>query len=85
MSTFSQPPQELGQDTRQRPSGPYLPTIVSGLVVLMVTGLLAVATLTDIEVDLSLALPIGMVAAGALLIVGALVAVVGGRRRNGSA
>ena len=81
MSSFPQ----HNQSPTHAPSGPYLPTIVSGLIVLMVTGLIAVSKLTDIQVDLSLALPIGMVAAGALLIVGALVAVVGARRHDDSA
>lgn len=57
--------------TLEPPSGPYLPTIVAGLVVVTIAVLIGLSQLTDIEIDLGLVLPVGMVAAGALLVLGA--------------
>lgn len=70
-----------GDDTAP-PSGPYVPTVLTGLVVVTVTVLIALARLTDVEVDYGLVLPAGLVVAGALLLLGAAVAVVTGRRRR---
>jgi hypothetical protein len=66
--------------TVEEPSGPAVGSLVWGLVTLAVAGLVGVRELTDLRVDLSLALPIGMVALGLLLVVGAVVT---GLRRRG--
>lgn len=85
MSTPIEPQTERAR-TREHeaPSTPYLPTILSGLVVLTVAVLVALAQLTDITIDLGLVLPVGMVATGALLVLGAVLAAVrAGRRGDG--
>lgn len=60
-------------------TGPAVGTLAWGLVVLAVAGVLLVREVTDLTVDLSYALPLGMVALGLLLVVGAVVT--GVRRR----
>ena len=68
-------------DVPQRPpSGPYLPTLVLGLVVTAVAVLIGVSYLTDVTLDLGLVLPVGMVVLGALLLVGAGFALVSRRQ-----
>lgn len=54
------------------PTGPAVGTLAWGLVVLAVAGVLLVREVTDLTVDLSYALPVGMVALGLLLVVGAV-------------
>lgn len=71
-------PAAPGGATLEPPSGPYLPTIVAGLAVVAIAVLVGLSQLTDIEIDLGLVLPVGMVAAGALLVLGAGWAVVRG-------
>jgi hypothetical protein len=66
--------------TVEEPSGPAVGSLVWGLVTLAVAGLVGLHELTDLRVDLSLALPIGMVVLGVLLVVGAVVT---GLRRRG--
>lgn len=61
------------------PTGPAVGTLAWGLVVLAVAGVLLVREVTDLTVDLSYALPVGMVALGLLLVVGAVLT--GVRRR----
>ena len=63
------------------PAGPSAPTVLTGLVVLTVLGLIAVTRLTDVQVDYGLVLPVGMVVAGVLLLLGTALAVVRSRRR----
>lgn len=60
-------------------TGPAVGTLAWGLVALAVAGVLVVREVTDLTVDLSYALPVGMVALGLLLVVGAVVT--GVRRR----
>ncbi len=60
-------------------TGPAVGTLAWGLVVLAVAGVLLVREVTDLTVDLSYALPLGMVALGLLLVVGAVLT--GIRRR----
>lgn len=59
--------------------GPALGTLLWGFVVLAVAGLVGAWELADVRVDLSLVLPVGMVAVGALLVLGALVTALRGR------
>lgn len=54
------------------PSGPAVGTVVWGVVVLAVGVLLGAREVVDLRVDMSLAVPVGMVVAGALLVVGAV-------------
>lgn len=60
-------------------TGPAVGTLAWGLVVLAVAGVLLAREVTDLTVDLSYALPLGMVALGLLLVVGAVLT--GIRRR----
>ncbi|MFC5381331.1 hypothetical protein [Aquipuribacter nitratireducens] len=55
------------------PSGPAVGTVVWGVVVLAVGVLLGAREVVDLRVDVSLAVPVGMVVAGVLLVVGAVV------------
>ncbi|MFP5345770.1 MAG: hypothetical protein ACLGIA_01890 [Actinomycetes bacterium] len=71
----------MSTPTEPAASGPYLPSLISGLVVLTVTVLVALAKLTTVEVDLGLVLPLGMVATGGLLVLGAVLAAVRAGRR----
>lgn len=73
---FAEPPV---QPTPAEPTGPAVGTLAWGLVVLAVAGVLLVREVTDLTVDLSYALPVGMVALGLLLVVGAVLT--GVRRR----
>lgn len=52
--------------------GPAVGTLAWGLVTLAVAALLLLREVTDLTVDLSYALPVGMLALGALLVVGAV-------------
>ena len=58
----------------EEPQGPAVGTLAWGLVALAVAGVLAAREVADVQVDLSYALPAGMLALGALLLVGAVVA-----------
>jgi hypothetical protein len=67
----------------ERPGGPAVGTLAWGLVTLAVAGLVLAREVADLRVDLSIALPVGMVALGVLLVVGAVVT--GLRGRDGAA
>jgi hypothetical protein len=72
----------VGQTVRPAaggPRGPYVPSIISGVLMVAAAVLIGLGQLTDIQVDYGLLLPVGMVATGVLLVVGALVAVLRGR------
>jgi hypothetical protein len=58
---------------------PHAPSVVLGLAVLAVAVLVGLAVLADVSVDLGLAVPVALVALGALLVVGG--AMTGLRRR----
>ena len=73
---------EVGTSGRPGPAGPHVATVVLGVVLAAVATLVALGELVDIEIDLGLVLPVGMIATGALLVAGALVS---GFRRQGSA
>ena len=62
------------------PSGPYLPTVVFGLVL---AGIAAVIALEEwgVDVDLGLVVPVAMVTLGLVLVMGAVAALVRERRR----
>ena len=66
-------------DPPAEPRGPAVGTLAWGLVTLAVAAVLLLREVTDVTVDLSYALPIGMVALGLLLVVGAVLT--GTRRR----
>ena len=61
-------------------SAPHAPALVYGLVLLAVAVLVVLATAAGVSVDLSLVLPLLLVALGALLVAGAVVT--GLRRRR---
>jgi hypothetical protein len=54
-------------------TGPAVGTIVWGVVVLVLGLVLGAREVADVRVDVSLALPVGMVVTGVLLLVGAVV------------
>jgi hypothetical protein len=62
------------------PTGPALGTLVWGCTALAVAGLLGLRELADVRVDVGLAVPVGMVALGLLLVVGAVVTALRQRR-----
>lgn len=62
------------------PTGPALGTLVWGCTALAVAVLLGLRELLDLRVDPGLVVPVGMVALGLLLLVGALVTVLRERR-----
>lgn len=72
---------EAGETRRAEPAGPHVATLVLGVVLAAVAALVALGELVDIEIDLGLILPVGMIATGVLLVVGALLS---GFRRHGS-
>lgn len=72
--------QPSADEPQRPPSGPYLPTLVLGLVVTAVAVLIGLSYLTDVSLDLGLVLPVGMVVLGALLLVGAAIALVSRRQ-----
>jgi len=61
-------------------SAPHAPALVHGLLLLGVAVLVVLTAATEVGVDLALVVPLGLVALGALLVVGALVT--GLRRRR---
>ncbi|HEX5534801.1 MAG TPA: hypothetical protein VFX33_13755 [Actinomycetales bacterium] len=79
MSQHGQAAEQTVQPATGRPTGPYVPSIISGVLMVAAAVLIGLAQLTDFEVDYGLLLPVGMVATGVLLVVGALVAVLRGR------
>jgi hypothetical protein len=52
--------------------GPHVPTLGLGLVLAGIAAGFGLGQLTDVRVDLGLVLPVGMVALGALLVLGAV-------------
>lgn len=52
--------------------GPHVPTLCLGLVLAGVAVGFGVTQLSDVQIDLALMLPVGMVALGALLVLGAV-------------
>ena len=70
--------------TPQRPTGPHLPAIMLGLVCVVVAGLALGQELGAFTVDWGNVGPLGIVAAGAVLVVFGLVGVLGSRRSTGA-
>ena len=64
-----------------RPTGPHLPAILLGLACLVVAGLAIAQELGHLQVDWGDVGPLGIVAAGALLVVLGLVGLLTSRRR----
>ena len=65
-----------------RPSGPHLPPIVLGLACLVIAGLALAQELGHLQVDWGDVGPLGIVAAGAVLVVLGLVGLLTSRRRE---
>lgn len=64
-----------------RPSGPHLPAILLGLACLVIAGLAMAQELGHLQVDWGDVGPLGIVAAGGLLVVLGLVGLLTSRRR----
>ena len=62
-----------------RPTGPSWPTIALGVLALVVAGMALTYQLVDLSVDWTLAAPVAIVSAGALLVLLGLVGLLGGR------
>jgi hypothetical protein len=65
-----------------RPSGPSWPTVALGIVCIVVAGMALTYQLVDITVDWSIATPVAVVGAGALLVLLGLVGLLGGRSED---
>ena len=66
----------------RRPSGPHLPAILLGLACLAIAGLALAQELGQLQVDWGNVGPLGIVAAGAVLVVLGLVGLLTSRRRD---
>jgi hypothetical protein len=67
-----------------RPRGPHLPAILLGLACLVIAGLAMAQELGRLQVDWGNVGPLGIVAAGAVLVVLGLVGLLTSRRRDAS-
>lgn len=65
-----------------RPTGPYVPAIILGLVALAVAGIVLAQELGNLTVDWADVGPLGFVAVGAVLVVLGVVGLVSSNRRN---
>jgi hypothetical protein len=65
-----------------RPSGPHLPAILLGLACLVIAGLAMAQELGHLQIDWGNVGPLGIVAAGAVLVVLGLVGLLTARRRD---
>jgi hypothetical protein len=75
-----QPP--LEPSVGVRPSGPHLPAILLGLACLVIAGLAMAQELGHLQIDWGNVGPLGIVAAGAVLVVLGLVGLLTARRRD---
>lgn len=62
-----------------RPDGPSWPTVALGVLALVVAGMALTYQLVDVSVDWTLAAPVAIVSAGALLVLLGLVGLLGSR------
>ncbi len=67
---------------RPRPTGPYAPAIILGLVALAVAGIVLAQELGNLTVDWGNVGPLGFVAVGAVLVILGVVGLVSSNRRN---
>ena len=86
---FDEPQQATGPDTTtwppavpERPSGPHAPAIVLGLVCLAVAAIVLAQELGNLSVDWGNIGPIGIVGAGALLVLFGLAGLFSSRRKS---
>ncbi|HEY3534935.1 MAG TPA: hypothetical protein VGK60_05155 [Pedococcus sp.] len=77
-----QPTSEQPASAPRRPGGPHLPAILLGLACLVIAGLALAQELGHLRVDWGNVGPLGIVAAGALLVVLGLVGLLTSRRRE---
>lgn len=66
----------------ERPTGPYLPPLLLGLICLAVAGLALWQELADVSIDWGNVGPLGIVAVGGVLVLLGVVGLLGNRRRT---
>ena len=74
-------PAPHAEPARQRPSGPHLPAILLGLACLLIAGIALGQELGDLSIDWGDVGPLGIVAAGVVLVVFGLVSLTVSRRK----
>ncbi len=76
---YDTPTSETSSPEPTRPTGPSWPTIALGVLALVVSGMALTYQLVDLDVDWTLATPVAIVSAGALLVLLGLVGLLGNR------